>query len=283
MSDHSDLPGREALASLLQGASGRWRTARISTRVRALRSDVVTTPGLGWLARRDGFDPYEHIGGVDYESWAWWWIERTDEPRRLVAVPQYPSGEVVEYAPYGPKTRFRCEEELDVGSHRVRFLAARNGWEWWCQWDPAEIVHHRVDDDCKLRIDDGWPAGFLSPEEIAEDCELSVTGTDVVAGRRAWVVQARPGPSAQPPPSVLAVVDPPCCWEIEDFELAVDAELGVLLRLVAREAGHPLLIEEFTEVHFDEDLPAAVFRVLPDPGLKVIPSELSFPGFASEE
>ncbi len=55
--------------------------------------------------------------------------------------------------------------------------------------------------------------------------------------------------------------------DVDEIELSVDRERGVILRATSWFGGSPCRIIEMTEVTFDEELPVATFEIAPLPGL----------------
>jgi len=110
----------------------------------------------------------------------------------------------------------------------------------------------QIDPDGPHQIDEG-PRQFLEPGPIIPDLRFELTGRDVVAGRDALVLRARPaggGPGAAHAFGAGA----------DEYELAVDAERGVVLRSVAFLDGREFERSEAVEIAFDEDLPAELFE-----------------------
>ena len=60
-----------------------------------------------------------------------------------------------------------------------------------------------------------------------------------------------------------------CGRVADDYELLVDAERGVLLRVVARMGGREFAGEEATSVTFDGPLAEDMFAFAPPPGARV--------------
>ena len=56
--------------------------------------------------------------------------------------------------------------------------------------------------------------------------------------------------------------------DVDEIELSIDRERGVILRAASWFGGSPCRIMEMTEVAFDEELPVATFEIAPLPGLR---------------
>jgi hypothetical protein len=67
--------------------------------------------------------------------------------------------------------------------------------------------------------------------------------------------------------------------EAEEYELAVDLETGILLRVEARFDGEPFLIGEAQAVAFDEELPPSIFAFTPPEGKEVQQLDFDRPRF----
>jgi len=70
----------------------------------------------------------------------------------------------------------------------------------------------------------------------------------------------------------------------DGYELSVDRERGVVLRVAAAVEGEEFWVSEFEELAFDEDFPADTFRFVPPPGEEVRAPAVPFhEPFAIEE
>lgn len=109
----------------------------------------------------------------------------------------------------------------------------------------------------------GEIAELLDPTTVPELFDLAVTGTDRVAGRASTAVTAtrRPGPGPHG-----SWPDPPFAMISGGtrFRLSVDADLGILLRVVKVVEGSDAEVTEFTALTIDDVLPDALFAPPPD-------------------
>lgn len=88
-----------------------------------------------------------------------------------------------------------------------------------------------------------------------EHLELEVAGQTVVAGRESILVRAvKPGGWGDYQPE-------PLWWGADDYELAVDAERGVLLRLALRLEGRAFDVTEVLEISYDEAFQEGTFAL----------------------
>ena len=92
------------------------------------------------------------------------------------------------------------------------------------------------------------------------ELEMCVVGRTRQAGREAIRVEAtKPGGWDRPPD--------PMWWGADDYELLVDAERGVILRLTSCIGGRAFDVTEVLDIHFDEHFPEGTF-VLGLPGVR---------------
>jgi hypothetical protein len=113
---------------------------------------------------------------------------------------------------------------------------------------------------------------LLDPSPLLEALRFQPLGPDMVAGRPAARLHAVPrerGPGG----SVLDQLGSGA----DAYELAVDAERGILLRVAALVDGEPYSVIELSEVAFDEEFPAGTFAVDPPPRAPVHPEPPSQP------
>ncbi|MGH3010566.1 MAG: hypothetical protein ACRDMY_01785 [Gaiellaceae bacterium] len=97
------------------------------------------------------------------------------------------------------------------------------------------------------RVDESWLA-VLDPTGVLGACAFELAGSEVVAGRDAILLRARP---LEADSFALGDLGPGA----DVYELAVDAERGILLRSVALLDGREYLWLELRTVEFDVELP----------------------------
>jgi hypothetical protein len=100
-------------------------------------------------------------------------------------------------------------------------------------------------------------AYVFDPESGVPDLsylEMRVVGRIRHAGREALRVEATK-------PGGWETVPEPLWWGADDYELVVDAERGVILRLASRLEGQAFDVTEVLEVSFDEVFPVGTFAL----------------------
>lgn len=96
------------------------------------------------------------------------------------------------------------------------------------------------------------PDGIAGLPSLLEDLDLKVEGRVSQAGRQAVRLVGTPIEEWEYDPE-------PLWWGADEYELLVDAERGVILRLASRLGGKDFDALEVEEVHFDERFPEGVF------------------------
>jgi hypothetical protein len=126
------------------------------------------------------------------------------------------------------------------------------GWRWWLE-----------DRDTWPTPDDrrSWPAPdrleeISDPALLIAETWLEPVGRSEVAVRDAIVVSARPRPTIRAGGMEFLQLDPPG----DEYELAVDAERGIVLRLTATFGGEPMEVIEVLSVAFDGPMSDDLFE-----------------------
>jgi len=152
--------------------------------------------------------------------------------------------------------RTRAESQHEQGGMRSQSTVVIDGDTWW-SFDPHTGARTNGGD---RRYGHGLPfnALLVAPGQVVGSGELALAGETAIAGRRGLVVHARGRPVSAlfPEPGHL----------LEEAQLVVDAERGVLLRLEHLLDGESYALEEFTEIAFDEEFPAETFVFEPPAG-----------------
>jgi hypothetical protein len=221
----------------MRGARGRFETARATVRQ---RRDAQTADGLrkrSWESRGDRAEhavPFRE--GKDLDRTFRVWHERPDRWRQEI-----------EPAAHSTGTEYRVSDGREFWHFHpergARHTVAAQG-----AWGPEFEISHVFDPSV--------------PHLELGELELEVAGRTLVAGREATVVEAvKPGGWGNHLPE-------PLWWGADDYELAVDDERGVLLRLASRLAGRAFDVTEVLEVSFDEAFPEGTFALdLPGVGI----------------
>jgi hypothetical protein len=232
------------LLELLHGARRRWQTVRVLVRQ---WSDLEVSR----RASERGMEQARARGaGVQ---------------RLMVASPASASGE--DRAPTSWESQSRIW--LDPGRARLRTersgdigecYSVRVGPRWW-SFDPrfgatsnegSEEVRLGSSDELSIPVDPALVMGLL---------EFEVLGTGVAAGRPALRVRATPRDLEEPMRAGHWLP-----WSADEFELLVDVERGVVLRLEARLEEAAFLVTELLEVAFDEEFDDEIFVFRAPPG-----------------
>jgi hypothetical protein len=163
--------------------------------------------------------------------------------------------------------RFWFEPPLRVREERAgdhRWLVVQDGASWWCTFEDG-TVHVGEDDSGDLQARAGGDVlPLLDPAPLLGFLQLEPTGRAKVAGREALLAVGVPraGASVHTLDEVVPGAD--------RYDLAVDAELGVVLRLEARREGQLLYRSEIRRARFDEPLPDHVFQYDPPDGATIV-------------
>jgi hypothetical protein len=96
------------------------------------------------------------------------------------------------------------------------------------------------------------PAGFASLDGELEEMSLRVEGSVLWAGRDAVRLRGVPVEEWEYPPE-------PLWWGADEYEVVLDAERGVLVRVACRLGGKDFDALEVEEIYFEERFPEAVF------------------------
>jgi outer membrane lipoprotein-sorting protein len=241
------------LLQVIHDSRSRWRTFRGEYRLwrhrersheafieMAKRSGGTTYGGLA-LARKGDPPPPESEG-----RWLIW-VERPDSAR-----------EEFEGTAWGTRT------------------VVKVGERWWAYDEYGGARSNEGEED--VGIDVGRFSGWLEPAKLLGSLRFKPMGTTEVAGRAALRALA----TLPDEPSLDD--DDHRDWELhmlgaeaEEYELAVDQEMGTLLRVEARFGGQPTLIGEAEVVAFDEDFPPETFVFTPPEGEEIQPFERPLP------
>ena len=161
----------------------------------------------------------------------------------------------------------RVREERE-GEHAAPELGIRDGRRWWMYG--AEIGAVSNDDDTSVGSGVGEAHRYLfEPARLLGALELEPLDRVEVAGRAAIRARATARPHDERD-SELALGY--LGHGADEYELAVDAERGVLLRTTALLDGEPFAVAEVPELAFDEEFPRETFVFVPPPGADVRPA-----------
>ncbi len=161
---------------------------------------------------------------------------------------------------------------LDPGHDQVRversdehgdFYSVRVGERWW-SYNPTWGATSNEDDPSVRIGGTDEVAALLDPALLLGSLDFEIIGERTGAGRGGIVVRA----------TLRELEDPHRQGHYlpegaDDFELLVDVERGILLRLEARLDAGPFMIIELIEVYFDETFRDEVFVFQAPPGEQV--------------
>jgi hypothetical protein len=137
------------------------------------------------------------------------------------------------------------------------------GSRWWVDADGVAGAQERWDYD----FDEEWASDLLDPSGIPASALLEPRGSATQAGRAALRVAAAP----KREPLWIAGLGP-----CDEFELLVDAQVGVLLRVEGRIEDEAVATVELESAAFDEDLPDELFAAGPQVDVKREDDELGW-------
>jgi hypothetical protein len=171
------------------------------------------------------------------------WLRREEEE------PKAGPRETIERVWYETEGRWRVERDSDPPQER--FLHVQNGRRCW-RVDPESPSHSGVFEDMRFGE---WPAhGLLwEPNVLIPEMWFEPGTETTVASRKAISVEAKPRLTSHD--YVVAIP-----WA-DAYELAIDVERGVLLRLASRFEGHDADIEEVLQIYFDPPISEETFQV----------------------
>jgi outer membrane lipoprotein-sorting protein len=154
----------------------------------------------------------------------------------------------------------RVREEQE-GRLRGNILGIRDGERWW-MYSPESGARSN-EDDVALGSGVGQQyEHFLDPSVFIPALTFELVDETEVAGRRALRVLGRPRTGRSNSRSELFRLAPGA----DEYELAVDVQVGVLLRVLARLDGEEFSSREVTEIAFDESFAPETFVFVPPPG-----------------
>lgn len=140
----------------------------------------------------------------------------------------------------------RWREEILSPTSQLRFRNAREAWI-----EPHDGTLHREE----------YPDIDIQPAETVWDPALLIAelwleplARTVLLGREAIEVRARPRPTFRPGGEHFLMVD-----EADEYELTVDRERGLVLRLASLIQGEVMELLEVTELHLDRPLDSGLF------------------------
>jgi hypothetical protein len=134
---------------------------------------------------------------------------------------------------------------------------------WWSYHPQTGAMSNEGDRSVRSGGADEASA-LLDPAVLLGGLDFDQIGERLHAGRRSHVVRATRRPHGDPDEFDRHLSD-----GADDFELIVDAEIGVLLRMETRIDGELFAVLELSEVEFDRPFPDELFEFRPPPGEEV--------------
>jgi hypothetical protein len=249
-----------AVQELLHRAPESWRSVRARGRAWSEPGERLTE-GLWWLWSRQGVN-LDRNGLVDEADrgslraaetdWDIW----LEPPSRHALGPEAMSG--------GTPGRMRLEETALWEETSEQWVTVVDGFRWWTTVSPGEVWHN--DGDVRFSISLGpFAYLFVGTRSVLATTELEPAGIGACAGRIVHLVRARPRADRYPCELLFCGFDHNY-WNSDLYELAVDREYGVVLRVVASRDGKTQSVLEVSSVEFDQPHPQGVFAYEPSPG-----------------
>ena len=162
-------------------------------------------------------------------------------------------------------SRFR-QEDGPEGQATTSSVVVIDGDHWWRYYPGSGVSSNDGDPSSGLVPS---LAILLEPSELLSEVELSVVGPVTVAGRAGIEMTATPCPLLRFPASSYS-------WltrGADQLQLVIDAERGLLLRLVRMAGGQRLEAQEVLDVTYDQVLPRQLFV----PPLGEEPPDMAWP------
>jgi hypothetical protein len=149
-----------------------------------------------------------------------------------------------------PPDRIREERDGELGGWR---LGIRRGGSWWALDKDGLPYSNEQDPEVGTDIGEST-AHFFDPRPLVGALKLEVIGETQLAGREAIRLRGARRSAQQ-----LAELDFELRLAGDECELDVDAERGVLLRMLACHESLGSSLEEVIEIGFDETFPCETF------------------------
>ncbi len=145
-----------------------------------------------------------------------------------------------------PPAHVRCERELKLRGDSRLALTVGDGDRWWYR-DPHFGIEPLEEQLVPVELPE---LSLFDPWPIVSDFELEAAPAKTCAGREAVAAVA----TARCPTGLLVA-------GADRYELAVDAERGVILSIGALFEGKPFQVYEIVDISFDEELEPELFRL----------------------
>ena len=237
------IHNREELLRLIYGARERSRTARATIR--------------DWRDERTADEVRERFGRS--ELYREVFGRATKPPRDRPSRREPEDFERVWRVWYERPDRWRQEAELPDGSGTEYWVVdGRSYWSYTLREGAYAAVSGSANFGPEFEISHVFDPESIGPQ--LEQLDMRTLGPVLQAGREAIGVEATM-------PSKWEFVPEPLWWGADDYEIVVDAERGVVLRLASRLSGRAFDVTEVLNISFDETFPEGTF-VLDLPGVE---------------
>ncbi len=251
------VPSAAEIADQLRTAGTAWSTVRGRTRWWR-RQDLVTA---AFTAAYDA----QVDAGLAVSTLSATRPRTADDPATDEPATDEPGDDIiestVEVAVQRVPWRLRAELLTAHGVQARTEVLVVDGSTFWARRAGAATITNGGDPD--VGHGGGEIAELLDPAAVPDLFDLAVTGAERVAGRACTAVTAtrRPGPGPHG-----SWPDPPFAMISGGtrFTLSVDADLGILLRVVKVVDGADAEVTEFTTLTVDGVLPDTLFAPLPN-------------------
>lgn len=168
---------------------------------------------------------------------------------------------------FEPPDRLREETESAAARAHTTVLDGDLWWTYSPDWGAISNTALGEDDTSNVSVGGGEALRvLLDPSQLLGALEIE----RIEAGRERYLVRARPRDDLE---DRHGNVQLRFAFGAQDFELEVDRERGVLLRVTAFLDGEELSVSELEELVFDEAFPEGTFVFVPPPGEEIRPPE----------
>ena len=193
-------------------------------------------------------------------------VSRTEFARRGDGRPQPAASASLLRLWWAPPDRLREDRESLDGESGVG-MSITDAERWWHLGVDGTFHSYEQMPGARSGMRQPSVDHLLDPAPLLAGCDVELLGEARQAGRDALRVRLLPRPAADP------ILQPPLLGQgADEFEVLVDAERGVLLRVAARIAGEDFRLEEVIEIAFDEAFPEETFRFAAPEVVRVVPA-----------
>jgi hypothetical protein len=153
--------------------------------------------------------------------------------------------------------RVRLEHDDGDGGTRIEVAAGDRWWSWSSDWGATS---NEEQPEVRSGLQQGPFPQLLRPELLLSALRVELVGSGLQAGRRAIALRGLPRRDDH------LVMAAHLAVGADAYDLMVDAERGVLLRVASEIGGEPFAIVEVEEIAFDEVFGPRTFTLDLPPG-----------------